>query len=69
MDGISSSNVHVIGCEVAQSLVVAPGVVGIDEDGDFPLQLPGGLPDDEVHAFLAGTVLAFDLPVGLGMIG
>ena len=49
--------------------MVAPGVVVVDEDCDFPLQLPGCLPDDEVNAFLARTMVAFDLPVGLGMIG
>ena len=69
MDGISSSEVHVIGCDVAQGLVVAPGVVVVDKDCDFPLQLPGCLPDDEVNAFLARTVVAFDLSVGLRMIG
>ncbi len=69
MDGISSSEVHVIGCDVAQGLVIAPGVVVVDEDLDLTLQLPGCLPDNEVNAFLAGTVVAFDLSVGLGMIG
>ena len=69
MDGISSSEVHVIGCDVAQCLVVASGVVVVDKDGDFPLQFSGCLPDKEVNPFLAGTVIAFDLPVGLGMIG
>ena len=49
--------------------MVAPGVVVVDEDGDLPLQLPGCLPDNEVDPFLAGTMVAFDLPVGLGMIG
>ena len=48
MDGISSSEVHVIGYDVAQGLMVAFGVVVVDEDGGFPLQLLGGLPDDEV---------------------
>jgi hypothetical protein len=69
VDGISSSEVHVIGRDVTQGLVVAPGVVVVDEDCDFPLQLPGCLPDDEVNAFLARTVIAFDFSVGLGMIG
>ena len=69
MDRISSSKVNIIGCDVAQALVVAPGVVVVDEDGDLPLQLPGCLPDNEVDPFLAGTMVAFDLPVGLGMIG
>ena len=59
MDGISSSEVHVIGCDVAQGLVVASGVVVVDKDGDFPFQLPGCFPDDEVNPFLAGTVIAF----------
>ena len=69
MDGISSSEVRVIGCDVAQGLVVAPGVVVVDKHCDFPLQFPGCLPDNEVDPFLAGTMVAFDLPVGLGMIG
>jgi len=68
VDGISSSEVHIIRCDVAQGLVVTPGVVVVDEDGDFPLQLPGCLPDNEVNAFLAGTMVAFDLAVGLGMV-
>ena len=69
MDRISSPEVHIIGCDVAQGLVVAPGVVVVDEDCDFPLQLPGCLPDDEVDAFLAGAMVTFDLSVGLGMVG
>jgi len=69
VDGISSSEVHVIGCDVTQGLVVAPGVVVVDEDCDSPLQLSGCLPDDEVNAFLARTVVAFNLSVGLRMIG
>ncbi len=49
--------------------MVTSGVVVVDEDGDLPLQLTGCFPDDEVNAFLARTVVAFDLSVGLGMIG
>ena len=49
--------------------MVAPGVVVVDEDCDFPLQRPGCLPDDEVDAFLAGAMVTFDLSVGLGMVG
>ena len=59
VDGISSFEVHVIGCDVAQGLVVASGVVVVDKDGDFPLPLSGCLPDNEVNPFLAGTVIAF----------
>ena len=49
MGGISSFEVHVIGCDVAQGLVVASGVVVVDKDGDFPLQFSGCLPDNEVN--------------------
>ena len=47
----------------------AHGVVRVDEDYDFPLQLPRCLPDDEINVFLAKMMVAFNLPVGLGMIG
>jgi len=69
MDRISSSEVHVFRCDVAQGLVIALGVVVVDESLDLRLQFPGRLPDDEVDAFLAGTMVAFNLPVGLRMIG
>ena len=69
MDRISSSEVHIFRCDVAQSLVIAPRVVIVDEGLDLRLQLPGCLPDNEVDAFLAGTMVAFNLPVGLGVIG
>jgi hypothetical protein len=66
VDGISSSKVHVIGRDVAEGLVVAPGLVIVDKDGDFPLQFLRCLPDNEADAFLARSMVAFDLPVGLG---
>ena len=47
----------------------APGVVRVDEDYDFPFPLPRCLPDDEINVLLARMMVAFNLPVGLGMIG
>ena len=67
-DGFSSSKVYIVWGYVAERLVVAPGVVVFDEGVNFGLDFIGGLPYDEVYRFFQGTVVAFDLSVGLRVV-
>ena len=69
LDGIPSSKVHVIGHDIAQGLVVATPVVVLDEPADLGFRLPGSVQNNQMDAFLARVMMAFNLPIGLRRIG
>lgn len=48
--------------------MIAPAVVVLDEGRYLTLELPRSLPDNQIDAFLAGTMVTLDFSVRLGMI-
>ena len=66
LDGIPSSKVHVIGHDIAQGLVVATPVVVLDESADLGFRLPGSVQNNQMDAFLARVMMAFNLPLVCG---
>jgi tungstate transport system substrate-binding protein len=65
---LSSLVVYIVRGHVAKGFVVSPRVVVGDKLRDFLSQAVGVLPDHEMHFFLAGSVIALDLSVGLRVI-
>ena len=65
----SSAEVYVIRGHVAKGFVIAPRVVVGDKPRDLLHEIIGILPYDLVYFLLAGSMIPFDLPVGLRVIG
>ena len=68
-DLLAAPEVDVGGCQVAEALVVAAVVVVVDEGADLALEIAGQEVMLEQDAVLHGLVPAFDLALGLGVVG
>ena len=68
-DGLAASEVDVGGREVLQALVIATMIVVLDEAADVGFEIAGQVVVLEQDAVLESLVPAFDLALGLGMIG
>jgi len=68
-DGLTASEVDVGGREVLQALVIATMIVVLDEAADVGFEIAGQVVVLEEDAVLEGLMPAFDLALGLGMIG
>ena len=64
----SSAKVYVIRGHVAKGFVIAPRVVVGDKTRDLLHKIVGILPYDPGYFLLAGSMIPFDLPVGLRVI-
>ena len=68
-DGLGASEVDIGGREVLQALVIATMIVVLDEAADVGFEIAGQVVILEQDAVLERLVPAFDLALGLGMIG
>ena len=68
-DGLSPTEVSVGGCDVVQALVVSPVIVILDEGLDLGLKVALQIVVLQQDAVLQGLMPAFDLALGLRMVG